>query len=285
MFKSKPIHSVSEYLDRVDTFQKRWQRKNVFPWKPWFRGEPKRSSLTRLRPKLYRSKLSRKKLRYEEQELRLEFRRNASNFMQLQQPTGKLAHWDWYFLMQHHGVPTRLLDWSDGSLVGLYFATSKRNESDGNADAAVYVLDPYWLNDLAFKDLRLGNGRPRGVAFPDFSEAWPEIAAYLPEDPFDRARLRPELPLAITPSHLSARFAAQRSQFTIYGHDLGDRLLELAEDRDSGIRVVPVAAGKSITAIRTELANCGISESTVFPDLDGLGRELCGEWEARCLTR
>jgi hypothetical protein len=184
--------------------------------------------------------------------------------------------------MQHHGAPTRLLDWTDGSLVGLYFATSSRSKADGNEDAAVYVLDPNWLNDLAFNDLRLGNSRPHGVAFP--VESWSEIAAYLPEDPFERQRLRPELPLAITPSHLSARFAAQKSQFTIYGHDRGERLLKLAEEKDGRIGVIPVV-GKSIMTIRMELANCGISESTVYPDLDGVGRELCSDWEARCLAR
>jgi hypothetical protein len=34
--------------------------------------------------------------------------------------------WDSYFLMQHHGVPTRLLDWSDGSLIALHFAVNKK---------------------------------------------------------------------------------------------------------------------------------------------------------------
>ena len=283
MIKTKPIHSVAEYLDRVNRYQESWKEGKFFPWRLWFRGEPYRSSPTRLRPKLYRSKFPRKYLRYEEQELRLEFRRHAASLMQTPLPNGKYAHWEWYFLMQHHGAPTRLLDWTDGSLVGLYFATSRRSESDGNADAAVYVLDPYWLNDLAFKDMRLGSSRPVGVAFPEYSESWEEIATYLPEDPFDRSRLRPELPLAITPSHLSARFAAQKSQFTISGHDKGGRLLQLAEKREGRIRVVSVA-GKEITRIRAELSDCGISESTVFPDLDGLGRQLYSEWDTRCGT-
>jgi hypothetical protein len=144
-----------------------------------------------------------------------------------------------------------------------------------DSDAAVYMLDPYWLNKLAFKDL----GNPfSGVALPD----WEGVSEYLREDPFDRRRLRPNLPLAITPTHLSQRFAAQKSQFTIYGRDHGDRLLKLARNQDSGIRVIPVA-GKSIPKLREELERCGISESMVYPDLDGLGRELCMGWEARCM--
>jgi len=282
MIKAKPVSSISEFLGHVDRWQAQWGKRTVFPWKLWFRGEPYRTSPTRLRPKLYRSKFPRKYLRYEEQELRAEFRRHAASLMQGVQPNGPLAHWEWYFLMQHHGVPTRLLDWTDGSLVGLYFAISSRHANDSGGDAAVYVLDPYWLNKLAFQDLRIAKpNRPAGVVFPDWSDTWPELSEYLPKDPFDRARLRPEMPLAITPSHLSARFAAQKSQFTIYGRDRGARLLKLAVERDSRIRVIPVAQ-KSIMKMRTELANCGISESTVYPDLDGLGRELCAEWEGRC---
>lgn len=49
---------------------------------------------------------------------------------------------EWLFLMQHHRLPTRLLDWSESILVALYFATNENAEDDG----AVYALLPHELN-------------------------------------------------------------------------------------------------------------------------------------------
>lgn len=48
----------------------------------------------------------------------------------------------WLTLMQHYGLPTRLLDWSESPLVALYFALSGQSEND----AAVWVLNPMKLN-------------------------------------------------------------------------------------------------------------------------------------------
>ena len=189
---------VRRYIDR---------KQEEAEWIPWFRGEPSSKCATVLKPTLYRPENRKKKdFLHAEQELRLEFRRRGVQLIVGRPPADK---WEWYFLMAHHGAPTRLLDWTDGALVALYFAVTSAQRWKGKedpGDAAVYILDPWWLNDQVFKraPTRKKN-RSEGAALPE----WEESAAYLPDE-LDSEDLGPKLALAIDPSHVSSRRRAKK---------------------------------------------------------------------------
>jgi hypothetical protein len=119
--------------------------------------------------------------------------------------------------MQHYRVPARLLDWSKGALIALHLALS----SSDNTDAAVWVLDAWWLNRLVLRR----SGILRAVHSPArrylIKELLPDphddrtkwIRRYLPLTYSGRALLR--LPAAIQPPHIDRRIVAQLSAFTI----------------------------------------------------------------------
>jgi FRG domain len=175
--------------------------------------------------------------------------------------------------MQHHGAPTRLLDWTDGALLGLYFAL--RNHPNINRgkcqheinDAAVWVLDPAWLNRKSIPD-----SYTEGVLLYN----WPEIEPWFPE-PFSET-LHVKNPVAIDPPHVARRVAVQHSRFTVHGTDEnGIETIADANPKDNRLVKIPVVKDK-VQDIFEDLAACGIVETTIFPDLEGLARQLTREW-------
>ncbi len=218
-----------------------------------------------------------------ENDLYREFQRCA---VQLRVERAPEEDWDWdaYFLMQHHGATTRLLDWSDGALMALHFALRNKPQSDLQ-DAVVYVLEPVELGR------RLDNLRETKRAEKDWkryvkkhpsdelSEDSPE-EAYLPATEADFKELSlPAPPLVLDFPHITRRVAAQRSRFIV----LGANPVWLAEEshkRDARIRAI-VIHGACSYKIRCELRDSGVTESVIFPDLDGLGREMKQLWEDR----
>jgi hypothetical protein len=263
----------------------------------WFRGEKLsyQTDGTLLRPVLYRPKRNTDgklvnlkpvdELVTKESDLYDDFMRCA---VQLIDGKAEGQDWDWdaYFLMRHHSAPTRLLDWSDGALVALHFAIQRR-EKDDESDAVVYVLEPDELKILleAMPEAAANKAAWKGYVEnhkPDGFDADDEAGSYLPVDKDERATLPlPEIPMVLDFPHLTRRVAAQRSRFVVFGRDpnwLADRF---GKPDTFPIKTI-VIDGKCKQKIRSGLRDSGITESVIFPDMDGLGREMAQDfWEWR----
>jgi len=135
-FEEKEIRTVNDLLAAVESHRQRAARTPI-----WFRGSTnRRYSLV---PSLGRRPFA---LEHETALINA-FKQNAIQFVE-ERPQ---SEWEWLFIARHHGVPTRLLDWTESPLIGLYFAvngidTVTRNDS---RDGALWLLLPVELNRLS----------------------------------------------------------------------------------------------------------------------------------------
>jgi FRG domain-containing protein len=168
--------------------------------------------------------------------------------------------------MQHHRVPTRLLDWTENSLIALFFAVE---EQPNDCDSAVWALDPWWLA----KKLRLG---VTGPLLPDYdiADSW----LFDLEEAFEGRNISRNLPAPIEPPHVDRRVAAQSSRFLVFGttEDLTrSKVVRTKKCRLARIKI-PASARESI---KKQLDDCGINYSLLFPDLEGLALHILWRWK------
>ena len=149
------------------------------------------------------------------------------------------SEWDRLALARHHGLPTRLLDWSDNPMVALYFAVEKDEALDGK----LFALNA-----------RTQLSRAQRVRTCPFCIAEP-------------VKYRPD---SVTP-----RIRAQESLFVACS-DLERPLNEYCSSRDWTVEthVVPATAKEDL---RYLLFRLGVHASTLFPGLDGVCQRL--QWQ------
>jgi hypothetical protein len=208
----------------------------------WYRGQAKVSySLT---PSLlrYQDGLSK------EQKLFDDYEQSAAHLQ-----GQKDNQWDLLNDMQHYGVPTRLLDWSD--VLGIAVAFALFDSNDDDVDSAVYVLNPLALNELSgLKEIK------RARSDPDFGYK----AVYWQGRPFS-----PNLPIAVDGIFNSDRLRAQRGVFTVHGRDAKS----LDQQVPSVVRKVVLPAVVKSEA-REFLEHANLNAFSIYPDIVGMAQHI-----------
>jgi len=249
------IKNVGDFLQRVETLSESTRQKL------WFRGHAKTDF--RLLPTVGREQnyFGRRILlnRQQEAELLHRFRRRAYPIVNRQMTAGEAL-----IVGRHHGLPTRLLDWTANALMALYFAAYEHLDRPGRVCALI---------------------RRDGIQEIDAFE----FAKRLDEKEvlgYDLAAKRQSSSSAgvlsvkiLHPFYNSQRLLAQDGIFTLHSDPwrslealVGETFQPKSMDIDHIVQW-EIPAHQKLDIIR-HLSRLGISHRTAFPDLDGIAKSL-----------
>ena len=198
-----------------------------------------------------------------ESDLFYEFRSKARDLHSL-----NLIDWDILFYMQHHGVKTRLLDWSESLGVAMYFALLDYKKDLSNP--CIWIMNPFKLNE----------------EYHESRDLWDPILLNYYENYYKKGESYDDLilyentgdiipwnePIALYPVRRASRLATQSGYFTVHGND--SRPIEKIIPEGKKIYKKIVLPHQAVDSAKAFLEHAGINQFSLFPDMDGLAEYL-----------
>lgn len=187
---------------------------------------------------------------------------------------GREDNLEWLALMQHHGAPTRLLDWTKSPYVALFFALEP--PSDPVFDTALWAIDLDWCKTQALNQLAMNPGPavPPPLLDPAESLGKPDVfrAAFLRGPGLDVTMVAP-----LQPFRMNERLVIQQGLFLAPGNpQLGFETNLLAyEAAQFADHVHKITIPRPLRIeILAALNKMNITRASLFPDIDGFAQSL-----------
>lgn len=196
--------------------------------------------------------------------------KNFAKYAVIEDPGIAQSVWRQMITGQHHGLPTRLLDWTQSALVALHFAMSEDSlEQMEDHDCVVWRMDIKELHSLLPEKYQQIMREYQAEVFSvDMLSRAAESLSRYDLDMGNRSMV------VIEPPSFSDRIVNQYSFFSVVPMDLGS--VEEFLDRNTANTVKYVIDRHLRWRVRDMLDQLNMSERIVFPGLDGLSR-----WIAR----
>jgi FRG domain-containing protein len=177
------------------------------------------------------------------------------------------SEWEWLSIAQHHGLPTRLLDWTYSPHVALHFATNELDKMD--RDGIVWMVDFVEIREWLPPPLRQVLDEHNAYSFSAsmLDEKFKKITSV--EQLSGRL---PEFVIFFEPPSLDPRIVNQFGLFSFMNRPTARLDDWLAQD----VAQMPLLAKKIVIPaelkweVRDKLDNMNITERVIMPGLDGL---------------
>lgn len=242
--KEKIICSIDELIKEIKNLKKVYGKQPI-----WFRGQE--NTDWHLIPSIQRGDLYQKET-FITNDFYIYVNQIEDNM------PAKTNYSAWMSLMQHYGLPTRILDWSSSPLIACYFALEKNRKRKN--DACIWVLIPRRVN------IQEGFG---GCVYPIDAYTVQQMLIPAFKSNYELEDKFKEKIIACHSVEKNLRMYSQQSSFTV--HNSEKRLENICDSKTLFKFVIPY---KCKQAFYESVNILGISTSFIYPDMEHVSKDI-----------